>query len=297
MITNSFFKRNQHTLFFSTTATFTPYKSTNEEGIPTNEDLWFDFLLRHFDYATAQQQCKEYWSFDSTRSFRLKDFDEYYVNQVIMFDYDRVAGHDCPLIDPSLDAQACMDFYRMVDLTFYINRCFELGDSIRSTEPYGAEILEETTSSLAGVLPQIPQPDSVFYTPNFFDAHVLFELHKPLLIEEYFQIKLYIAFAIVLAVLIITASYLLVTQKPEPEKLSTYECGFEPYEDARNQFDVQFYVVAILFVLFDIEIIVLLPWCLTLSTVNLLGYWSVIEFLLELGLGFIYVWSVGALDW
>ena len=97
--------------------------------------------------------------------------------------------------------------------------------------------------------------------------------------------------------MIVGASYILVTQKPESEKLSTYECGFEPYEDARNRFDVQFYVVAILFVLFDIEIIVLLPWCLSLSTSSLLGYWSMIEFILELGLGFVYVWNVGALDW
>ena len=115
--------------------------------------------------------------------------------------------------------------------------------------------------------------------------------------EEYFQITLFICFGVILSFVIVGASYILVTQKPEPEKLSTYECGFEPYEDARNRFDVQFYVVAILFVLFDIEIIVLLPWCLSLSTSSLLSYWSMIEFVLELGLGFIYVWNVGALDW
>ena len=115
--------------------------------------------------------------------------------------------------------------------------------------------------------------------------------------EEYFQIILFAYFGIFLSIVIVGASYILVTQKPESEKLSTYECGFEPYEDARNRFDVQFYVVAILFVLFDIEIIVLLPWCLSLSTSSLLGYWSMIEFILELGLGFVYVWNVGALDW
>ena len=297
MITNSFFfKHNKQILFISTsTRNLTSTVGNNSSNI-TKEDLWFDFIVKHFDYGKAQQHCKEYWSFDPARSFKLKEFNELYANQVPMFDYDHVVGQHCPQVDPSWDPHACTEFYRLVDLTFYLNRCFELGDSVRSLEPYGAEIVKET-SGLANFLPHISQSDSVFYHPNFFDAHVIFELHKPLLTEEYFQIKLYIVFAIFLAVLIVTASYLLVTQKPESEKLSTYECGFEPYEDARNKFDVQFYIIAILFVLFDIEVIILLPWCLALSTINILGYWSVIEFLLELGLGFAYVWCVGALDW
>ena len=83
--------------------------------------------------------------------------------------------------------------------------------------------------------------------------------------EEYLGILFFILFAIFLAFLIVTLSYFLVMQNPETEKLSTYECGFEPYEDARNKFNVKFYVVAILFILFDIEIIFLLPWCISLS--------------------------------
>lgn len=115
--------------------------------------------------------------------------------------------------------------------------------------------------------------------------------------EEYSSILLFICVGIFLSFLLIILSYFLVTQSPETEKLSTYECGFEPYEDARNKFNIRFYIIAILFILFDIEIIFLLPWCVSISQLNLLGFWSMIEFLFELGIGFIYVWSVGAIEW
>lgn len=115
--------------------------------------------------------------------------------------------------------------------------------------------------------------------------------------EEYLGILCFIVFAVLLAFLIVTLSYFFVIQNPETEKLSTYECGFEPYEDARNKFNVKFYVVAILFILFDIEIIFLLPWCISLSQLNILGFWSMIEFLVELGVGFLYIWSAGSLEW
>jgi NADH-quinone oxidoreductase subunit A len=115
--------------------------------------------------------------------------------------------------------------------------------------------------------------------------------------EEYMGILVYILFATFLGVLIVSLSYFLVTQSPETEKLSTYECGFEPYEDSRNKSNIRFYIVAILFILFDIEIIFLLPWCVSISQLNLLGFWSMIEFLVELGIGFLYVWSVGAIEW
>ena len=115
--------------------------------------------------------------------------------------------------------------------------------------------------------------------------------------EEYFSLFIYLCFATFLGLLIISLSYLLVTQSPETEKLSTYECGFDPYGDTREQFNIRFYIIAILFVLFDIEIIFLLPWCLSLSQLDLLGFWSMVEFLAELGIGFIYVWCVGAIEW
>lgn len=115
--------------------------------------------------------------------------------------------------------------------------------------------------------------------------------------EEYSSILIFIFFAIFLSVFILLVSYLLVTQQPETEKLSTYECGFEPYGDSRSKFNVKFYIVAILFILFDLEVIFLLPWCTSISQINILGFWSMVEFLFELGVGFLYVWSVGSLNW
>jgi NADH-quinone oxidoreductase subunit A len=97
--------------------------------------------------------------------------------------------------------------------------------------------------------------------------------------------------------LIIGASYFLVKQNPESEKLSAYECGFEPYEDARHTFDVKFCIVAILFIIFDIEIMFLIPWSVTLSKLDLISFWSMIDFFIELGVGFFYIWYVRALNW
>lgn len=111
--------------------------------------------------------------------------------------------------------------------------------------------------------------------------------------EEYLKILLYFCFAVFLAFVIIILSYFIIPQYPESEKLSTYECGFEPYGDTRSQFDIKFYVIAILFILFDIEILVLLPWCFSVSKLDLLGFWSIVEFLVELGIGFLYAWHSG----
>lgn len=115
--------------------------------------------------------------------------------------------------------------------------------------------------------------------------------------EEYLGILTFLFIAILLALVIAGLSYSLISQNPESEKLSSYECGFEPYEDTKNKFDVKFCLVAILFILFDIEVIFLLPWSIVLSQLNLLGFWSMIDFLLELGIGFIYAWKLEALDW
>ena len=107
----------------------------------------------------------------------------------------------------------------------------------------------------------------------------------------------FLSIAIILASVIAGLSYSLISQNPESEKLSSYECGFEPYEDTKNKFDIKFCLVAILFILFDIEVIFLLPWSVTLSQLNLLGFWSMIDFLLELGIGFVYAWKLHSLDW
>nr|YP_010120200.1 NADH dehydrogenase subunit 3 [Pseudo-nitzschia micropora]QRC76554.1 NADH dehydrogenase subunit 3 [Pseudo-nitzschia micropora] len=143
--------------------------------------------------------------------------------------------------------------------------------------------------------------DINFFIKSFINSNSYLEqfdiLKSSAVKEEYLSIFIYLCFATFLGLLIISLSYLLVTQSPETEKLSTYECGFDPYGDTREQFNIRFYIIAILFVLFDIEIIFMLPWCLSLSQLDLLGFWSMVEFLAELGIGFIYVWCVGAIEW
>lgn len=122
-------------------------------------------------------------------------------------------------------------------------------------------------------------------------------LNNSLFKIEYFSILIFLLIAILLSIIIVFLSFTLVVQNPESEKLSSYECGFEPYEDARHQFDVRFYLVAILFIIFDIETMFLLPWSISVSELNLLGFWSMIDFIIELGVGFVYIWYIGALEW
>ncbi len=122
-------------------------------------------------------------------------------------------------------------------------------------------------------------------------------LNNSLFYSEFLPILIFLTISIVLALIIVSLSYLLAIQNPETEKLSAYECGFEPYEDARNIFDVKFYIIAILFIIFDIETMFLLPWSVSLSQLNVLGFWSMIDFIIELGVGFVYIWYVGALEW
>ena len=114
---------------------------------------------------------------------------------------------------------------------------------------------------------------------------------------EYLSLLFFLIVAILLAGIIIGASYFLARQNPNSEKLSAYECGFEPYEDTRHVFDIRFCVIAILFIIFDIEVMFLIPWCVSIAKLDILGFWSMIDFLVELGIGFVYVWYVGALDW
>ena len=124
-----------------------------------------------------------------------------------------------------------------------------------------------------------------------------FNYIESLLYCEYIIILVFLCIAIFLSFVILGFSYLLAVQNPETEKLSSYECGFEPYEDARNTFEIKFYLIAILFIIFDIETMFLLPWTVSLSHIGVLGFWSMIDFIVELGVGFAYVWFLGALDW
>ena len=131
---------------------------------------------------------------------------------------------------------------------------------------------------------------SHFFSINFFHSN------KSLFYSEYTVIVIFLFVAIVLSVIIVFFSYILAVQKPETEKLSTYECGFEPYEDARHTFDVKFYLIAILFIVFDIETMFLIPWTNVLAQLDLVGFWSMLDFMFELGIGYIYVYCIGALD-
>jgi NADH-quinone oxidoreductase subunit A len=103
--------------------------------------------------------------------------------------------------------------------------------------------------------------------------------------------------SICLALLILFLSLRLGAYNPDSEKVSAYECGFDPYQDARNTFDVRFYLVAILFILFDLEAAFFFPWCVSLSFLNSYGFWGMLDFIIELLIGFIYAWVIGALDW
>ena len=117
------------------------------------------------------------------------------------------------------------------------------------------------------------------------------------LLAEYFPILVFLAIAGAIAMAMVGGSMLVARQKPNPEKLSAYECGFEPFDDTRRRFDVRFYLVAILFIIFDLEVAFLFPWAVTLGKIGLFGFWSMIVFLGVLTVGFIYEWRKGALEW
>ncbi len=117
------------------------------------------------------------------------------------------------------------------------------------------------------------------------------------ILENYLPILVFIVIAAGLSCVMLLASYIAGRQKPDSEKLSAYECGFEPFEDARNRFDIRFYLVAILFIIFDLEIAFLFPWAVALGEIGIYGFWSMMIFLLILTIGFIYEWKKGALEW
>ncbi len=117
------------------------------------------------------------------------------------------------------------------------------------------------------------------------------------LLAEYFPILVFLAIAVGLAAVILAASYILARQHPDAEKLSAYESGFEAFDDARGRFDVRFYLVSILFIIFDLEVAFLFPWAVSLGNIGLFGFWSMMIFLAVLTVGFIYEWKKGALEW
>jgi len=117
------------------------------------------------------------------------------------------------------------------------------------------------------------------------------------LLIDYLPILIFLGIALALGTIIMIATYVLARQQPDTEKLSAYECGFEPFEDSRGRFDVRFYLVAILFIIFDLEVAFLFPWAVSLGNIGLFGFWSMMIFLGILTIGFIYEWKKGALEW
>jgi NADH-quinone oxidoreductase subunit A len=116
-------------------------------------------------------------------------------------------------------------------------------------------------------------------------------------LSQYLPIIIFLAIALGLAIVLVIASYIVSPKKPDSEKLSAYECGFEPFADARHKFDVRFYLVTLLFIIFDLEVAFLFPWAMAFRDIGWLGFWSMMGFLGVLTVGFIYEWKKGALDW
>ena len=117
------------------------------------------------------------------------------------------------------------------------------------------------------------------------------------MLAEYLPILIFLGIAAGLAMVVVLASYVAARQNPDSEKLSAYECGFEPFDDTRGRFDVRFYLVAILFIIFDLEMAFLFPWAVALQDIGTFGFWSMMIFLVVLSIGFVYEWRKGALEW
>ena len=116
-------------------------------------------------------------------------------------------------------------------------------------------------------------------------------------LTDYLSIIIFLIIALIISFGFILINFVASPSNPDPEKLSAYECGFEAFDDSRMEFDVRFYLVAILFIIFDLEIAFLFPWAISLGKIGVFGYWSMMIFLAVLTIGFIYEWKKGALEW
>ena len=117
------------------------------------------------------------------------------------------------------------------------------------------------------------------------------------LLQTYLPLVIFVAIAFFIGAVLLAAPFFIAPNKPDSEKVSTYECGFEAFDDARMKFDVRFYLVSILFIIFDLEVAFLFPWAVSLGKIGILGFWSMMIFLIVLTIGFIYEWRKGALEW
>ena len=119
----------------------------------------------------------------------------------------------------------------------------------------------------------------------------------PGLLDQYLPLAIFIVVALVISGALLVAPFIVAFQAPDPEKLSAYECGFNAFDDARMKFDVRFYLVSLLFIIFDLEVAFLFPWAVAFRQIGTLGFWSMIVFLGVLTVGFVYEWKKGALEW
>ena len=117
------------------------------------------------------------------------------------------------------------------------------------------------------------------------------------LLNEYLPILVFLGMASALAIILILAAAIVAVRNPDPEKVSAYECGFNAFDDARMKFDVRFYLVSILFIIFDLEVAFLFPWAVAFGEISMVAFWSMIVFLGVLTVGFAYEWKKGALEW
>jgi NADH-quinone oxidoreductase subunit A len=117
------------------------------------------------------------------------------------------------------------------------------------------------------------------------------------LLQEYLPLVIFIGISSVIGLALLVAPFIVAYRQPDPEKLSAYECGFNAFDDARMKFDVRFYLVAILFIIFDLEVAFLFPWAIAFGQLGVFGFWSMMLFLAILTVGFIYEWKQGALEW
>ncbi|MBC6406701.1 MAG: NADH-quinone oxidoreductase subunit A [Rhodobacteraceae bacterium] len=118
-----------------------------------------------------------------------------------------------------------------------------------------------------------------------------------MMLEDYLPILIFLAIAVALGLLLVLAAVVVAVRNPDPEKNSAYECGFNAFDDARMKFDVRFYLVSILFIIFDLEIALLFPWAVAFKDLTLVGFWSMMGFLAVLTIGFAYEWKKGAMEW
>jgi NADH-quinone oxidoreductase subunit A len=117
------------------------------------------------------------------------------------------------------------------------------------------------------------------------------------LLQDYLPLVVFVGIALVIGLALLIAPFIVAYKQPDAEKLSAYECGFNAFDDARMKFDVRFYLVAILFIIFDLEVAFLFPWAVAFSRLGWFGFWSMMVFLAVLTIGFIYEWRKGALEW